>query len=433
MRREPYRTAALGAGCIVAALMTLACAHPSRDRAWARGDLATRTGLRTSAAVGGELDPDEAAAVALHSSPAFAADIARLQAAEADVQIAKQIDNPRLSTLAPFGTITASATLVVPLASLLQRPARTRAAVHAQEAAAESLVQTGLDLVRDVRVACADCLLIDRQQAVLDDLVGLATELFALTETRVTAGEVAAAQADAVQANLERAIDASSDAQTQGALCHARLEALVGVSPLPPLVAGELAAPADAPPLESLLQTAKGARPDVRASMLLLEAAGARAGWERRRILSISAQADVQWTAAAVGARVGPVVELPVFNLNRGGIARAEAEVAQAWHRVQGLRQQVVLEVVTARRRFDQARRSQHRYAQTIVPALERTLDAASLRFSAGDESYLPVLDALAQLANARLRDAELQAEVTRAWAELERATGARLRVEGTS
>ena len=120
-------------------------------------------------------------------------------------------------------------------------------------------------------------------------------------------------------------------------------------------------------------------------------------------------------------------MELPVFNQNRGGVARAEAEIAQAWHRSQALRQQVVLEVVTSRSQFEQARQSRDRFAEKIVPALERTFDAASLRFSTGDDSYLPVLDALRQLADARLRTAELEADTRRAWAELERATGAQL------
>ncbi len=378
-------------------------------------------------AVGGELDAREATELALQNSPAFAADVARLQAAEADVQIARQIENPRLSVLGPFGTISASATLLVPLTSLLQRPARTKAAARAQEAAAESLVQTGLDLVRDVRVAYADCLLAQRQETIRDELAGFAKELADLTDTRVVTGELAGAQGDAVRADAERAVDALSVTKTQRGLCRARLETLVGVSPLPPLVATDLRVARQAPALDELLGVAKDARPDVRASRLQLEAAGARAGWERWRILSVSAQADLQWTSDAVGARVGGSVELPVFNQNRGGVAKAEAEVALAWHRVEGLRQQVVLEVVTSRSQFEQAQQSEDRYTQTIVPALERTFDAASLRFNTGDDSYLPVLDALRQLADARLRTAELQADVRRAWAELERATGAQL------
>ena len=61
--------------------------------------------------------------------------------------------------------------------------------------------------------------------------------------------------------------------------------------------------------------------------------------------------------------------------------------------------------------------------------ASSRRADAARLRYELGEDSYLVVLDALGRQTAAELRVAELDADVRRARAELERAIGHRLGV----
>ena len=167
----------------------------------------------------------------------------------------------------------------------------------------------------------------------------------------------------------------------------------------------------------------------MRAAELALESAALRAGWERSRVVNLSAQVDVQWDRSSGDARVGGALELPIFNQNQGGIGRAEAAIESARHRVRQLRQQVTLELVRANAALEQARASLERYTQEILPPLNDALDAATLRYELGDDSYLVVLDAFARLTNAQLREAELEADVRRAHAELERAAGARMEI----
>lgn len=424
---------------LVPALLALvgaaSCASPSRDRAWVDESLVERTGFGFLNQDGDEppriddgLDEDEAVVLALAHSPTFAADMARLRAARADFEEAARVSNPQLSLFGPVGAITAAASLLAPVMELIQLPQRTEAAGRALESVAESLVQSGLDLVRDARLAHVDASLATRRLEILEALEENAVDLASIAEARADEGDVSPADALAVRADAFVARDRVVVARRDRTTAIARLRVLLGREAGPDLdVVLRRPLPGAVPDLEPLLGLARVERPDVRAAELELEGAAARAGWERSRIVRLSAQVQVQWNASAVGARLGGIAELPLFNQNQGGIGRAEAAIEGAAHRVDAVRQRVTLEVVEARALLEQSLDSLTRYERDVVPPLSSALDAARLRFELGDDSYLVVLDALDRLGAARLRLAELEADVRRAHAQLERATGARI------
>ena len=414
----------------------LGCGSASRDRGWVNDALVERTrhgfqdGSDSEVNWDDGLDEDEVVDVALAESPAYAADLARLRSAQADFDEAARLTNPRLSLQAPFGAIKAAASLVAPLLELFQLPRRKRAADRMVQSVAESLVQSGLDLIRDVRVAHIDAHLAVRRMDVLERLAETAAELATIAEARSDAGDVSPADALAVRADASVAADQVTLARRERTVAVAQLRVLLGQDAGPPLqVVMARPLPSATPDLRSLLRVARTSRPDVRAAELALESAALRAGWERSRVVNLSAQVDVQWDRSSGGARVGGALELPIFNQNQGGIGRAEAAIESARHRVRQLRQQVTLELVRANAALEQARASLERYTQEILPPLNDALDAATLRYELGDDSYLVVLDAFARLTNAQLREAELEADVRRAHAELERAAGARMEI----
>lgn len=427
------------------AALAAACASPSRDRGWVDDALVERTG-HGSRSSGGErgldahtaddgeveagLDEDRAVALALANSPAFAADLARLRAARADFDEAARVSNPRVSLLGPLGPINAAASLVTPILELFQLPQRTEAAGRMLESVAESLVQSGLDLVRDVRIAHVEASLATRRLAILEALERNAADLAAIAEARSGAGDVSPADALAVRADAFVAADRARIARRDRTIAIAQLQVLLGREAGEDLtVLSARPLPAEAPAPGPLLRIARASRPDVRAAELELEGAAARAGWERSRVVSLTAQVDVQWNNASVGGRVGGGIDLPIFNQNQGGVGRAEAAIERAQHRVDAVRQQVTLEVVRAHAQLAQALESLDRYTRDVVPPLREALDAATLRYELGDDSYLVVLDALSRLGAARLRAADLDAEVRRAHAQLERAVGARVAI----
>ena len=74
------------------------------------------------------LTPDEAVALALWNNPAFLVTLDDLGFARADLIEARQIRNPVLSLLFPWGPKQFEATLQLPIDAIWQRPRRVKAA-----------------------------------------------------------------------------------------------------------------------------------------------------------------------------------------------------------------------------------------------------------------------------------------------------------------
>jgi hypothetical protein len=72
-----------------------------------------------------------------------------------------------------------------------------------------------------------------------------------------------------------------------------------------------------------LVREALVARPDVRAAEIGVEAAASRLGWERSRILALTAVLDANGRGTE-GFEMGPGIDLrlPILNRNQGGHAR---------------------------------------------------------------------------------------------------------------
>lgn len=109
--------------------------------------------------------------------------------------------------------------------------------------------------------------------------------------------------------------------------------------------------------LPDLIKIALAARPELRAAELAMEAAGARAKWERSKIFSLISVIDMNGEGKQ-GFEIGPglQVELPLFHRNKGGITRAEAELERAARQYAAVRQRIVMEVQESHTQLLQAR-----------------------------------------------------------------------------
>jgi cobalt-zinc-cadmium efflux system outer membrane protein len=179
---------------------------------------------------------------------------------------------------------------------------------------------------------------------------------------------------------------------------------------------------------EELERRALAARPDVRASELAVEAAGERSTLAVAEIFALSGIADANG-AGKQGFEIGPGAQLPlpILNQNQAGRQRAGAELERAAWNYRGTRQRVMLEVRTAHVRCRQAIEAWQRWSTELVPSLENLVHASQTAYEIGELSPLNVQENARQLIVARVREAELAAEVRRAWAELERSVGTRL------
>jgi cobalt-zinc-cadmium efflux system outer membrane protein len=414
------------------AVASAGCATSDRDRRWVEERLEER-GVTSGdedveRLVADGIDETEVSRIALARSPRFHAELARIDAARADLDEAARIANPQITLGGPLGPITAVAMILAPLESLWQLPARTEAATRALEATAESVVQTGLDVARDARLAHIELVLAGDRVALRREVLALVAELARIADARANVGEATSVEAALARAELGAATDALAAAGTAQAITRARLAEQLGIDPTEAeLEARDTHEPVEPPSVGELLRAARASRPDVRGVELALRAATARGGWERTRVVALAAQVETQWSGDQVGVRLGGRIDLPIFSQNQGGIGRADAEVARLTAQLEATRLRVTTEVVESRARLVQARASLALYRADVLPALAEALRVATRTWEIGEDTYLFVLDALRRQVAARLVELDLLAEARRAEAELERAIGARL------
>jgi outer membrane protein TolC len=152
-----------------------------------------------------------------------------------------------------------------------------------------------------------------------------------------------------------------------------------------------------------------------------------RAGWERSRIVLLSASLSSK-EVGANGVLSGPGIsaELPIFHHNQGLVTRADRDVEVASRRYLALKQRVAFEVTEAREQLLQAQQALAGTREAVLAPLRRGAGLAEEQYRSGDVSYLFVLENTRGLLDAQLRVSDLEAAVRRAQAQLERSVGTR-------
>ena len=419
----------------------IGCASPQADARKISADLERRSGYTLTNSKPGEivlpasvsfddgLSEDEAVTVALWNNAAFQETLADLGLSRADLVQAGMLPNPTLSMLFPIGAKPFELTARYPLEAFWLRPRRVAAAKLDYERTAQRLVQSGLDLIRDVRLACADLGLANQRLSLAETTEKLDRAIAEQAQARLRAGE--ASELEAASANIDtlQAKEQLARATHEASAFRERLRALIGLNVDRRSIAlHESPLPNDFPRDSSVLVTdALAARPDLRAAELGLEAAGKRIGLAKAEIYTFTIALNAKEVGADFLAGPGLDIPIPIFNQNQGGIAQASAKFEKAARQYITVRDRIVLEVREAHTRLAQAQQSHEQWQKHILPPLEESARLTEKSGSAGNVAYLFVLETERKLSDARLKAATAAADVRRARAELERSVGRRL------
>jgi cobalt-zinc-cadmium efflux system outer membrane protein len=382
-----------------------------------------------------ELSADDAVAIALWNSARFRVELARLGYSRADLAEAGTLPNPVLSVLFPVATRTLEASLTYPFGTLLQMPMRVAAAKLDVERTARAMVEVALDLIRDVRFAAIDADAANRRIAVRARLNETWTHVTDLTEVRLRAGDATDVELRAARAEAIAAADEVARAKNEATIAKERMRRLLGLGADPRAAAltvkHEEARAVPPPAREQLEAAALAARPDVRAADVAVDAAAKRLGWERARILQLFARLDAKPVGSLGGAPIvfppGLTAEIPIFGWNKGGRARANAELQQATMRCLAVREDVITDVRVARERVEQAAASLIAFRDRVAPLHAANVRAVTAAYESGSETYLMVLDTVRRAQEAELRAIDVEADLARAHAMLARAVGAKV------
>jgi cobalt-zinc-cadmium efflux system outer membrane protein len=376
------------------------------------------------------IDAQEAVAIALWNNASFQESLSQLGFVKADLAQAGLLANPSFSMLFPLGPKQLEFTALVPLEALWLRPRRVAIARVDAERVAESLVQNGLDLIRDVRVGLSDLQLGRDRLMLAQDAVRLRERISEITQARARAGEAAQLEVAAADSELLQAREDIQRRAYENAVMNERLRHLIGFASAD---TNTSFAPLEATPAltdspADLARRALAGRPDVRAAELGVELAAKRAGLATAEVFALSGIIDANG-AGKEGFEIGPGMQLPIpiFNQNQAGRGRAAAELERATWSCIGTQRRARMEVGETFLRYEHASSGLKGWTNGVLPSLEELVRNSQRAYELGETSPLVVQENARQLLAAKTREAELHAELRRAWAELERAVGVRL------
>jgi len=374
------------------------------------------------------LSEDEAVALALWNNAAFQEALATLGFQRADLLLAGQLGNPSFVTLFPAGAKQLQFTALLPVEAFWLRPRRVAVAKIDLESASEQLVATGLDLVRNVRIAFVELVLAEDRLKAATQSVEVQERIADLTRRRFDAGDVAGLESDQAAAVALQSRQLLERHRRDEKLARARLRQLLGLREhdfLPALVRAAIPAGPRIAEAE-LLRRALAARPELRANELALQAAAKRGQLSKAEAFLVGAGFDVK--GSPTGAQAGPGLNLtlPILNQNQGARARAEASSHVLVRRHLALHDRIQLEVREALTRREHALRELGLIQSRILPALESAANHARQSLQAGEASPGVFLESERRLADGQVLLAEAIAEVRRSEAEISRAVGRR-------
>jgi cobalt-zinc-cadmium efflux system outer membrane protein len=361
------------------------------------------------------LTQKEAVAIAVWNNPQLRVDLADLGFARADLIEAGMLPNPVFSVLFPLGPKQLEYTLSFAVDVLWQRPRRVASANLNAEKVAENLVNNGLALVRNVHVSFADLNLAIEKLKIMEDEADLDEEIAEIASIRMQAGDISELEETSFRLAASRTREASITARRDAEIQKIRFLTLLGliseysdlqINPDPVSITDTLDP-------EFLIETGLACRPDLRAAELEIEIAGERLGWERSKIINLTALLDAN-AEGKNGFEMGPGMdfEIPLFYFNQGGTARARAEIQRAADNYLVMQQSIRAEILEAFQSYRSAKQSYEFLEDEILTQAEQAAKNAEQAYISGEISYLEFLEFRRQLLKTRLRIIESEAEV---------------------
>ncbi len=372
------------------------------------------------------LDEAEAVATGLANNSLFQAALAQLGMAGGDAVQASLIANPQVLMYFPSGAKEGQYTLYAPIESYFLRPTRVKIANREYRRIGDQLVQNGLNVARDIRLAYIDLALANEQSRLANEAVKIRTDIANLTRDRFKDGDISELETIASKVDSLNA-KANDGVQRQNiAIARARLASLLGIptveSPLEPTSLETVALPELDE--QQLLETAMACRPDYHAARWAIAAASERTHLSRWIFWRADSVVDVRHGTDDTRTGTGLRFDLPIFNRNQGGILRADWELNAAMHARDAIKDQIYQDVRVAYRQLCQSQANLAILEKEVLPNLTEAVAIAEKGFADGGTDYLLVLQTTTLYLDVRSRILDQRAIMRRAVAELERGVG---------
>ncbi|PIR01291.1 MAG: hypothetical protein COV66_02415 [Nitrospinae bacterium CG11_big_fil_rev_8_21_14_0_20_45_15] len=368
------------------------------------------------------LTEQEAVAIALWNNAAFQADLAQLGVSRAEMLTAGMFKNPNFTMLFPIGTKQLESWLLLPLSEFKMRPHRLDIARLSASKVADSLIQNGLNLARDTQLAFANLFQAEKTLALLTEQAQLDSKIADIAKKQFQLGDISELEAH------RKAIDAMNVLDQKNRMGHDvqvfrhRLISLLGIESVEDFKLVPETISYAGEDINNLLKTAYASRPDLRIVELEIESAGKQIGWEEDKVINFIGILDANSVKTEVGP--GMRLDIPIFNQNEGGIARAHAELDVAGKKYLAVREKIKLSVLETHTQFLSAKEGFEIVTNKILPQQEKRLNISRQALENGEISFLSNLEVERDWILAKVREIAALADLQRTTAQLGHSIG---------
>ena len=382
--------------------------------------------------------------LAIKNNPALAAQRYTVETAEGRQQQAGSMPNPRLELsnssnafLSNGGEYSRS----IGLSQDIPVGGRLGAQEHMADAglrlAIANLRQTEAALAGQVATSYYRLLVLKRQIATRDALIGVDQKLLDATTARMQAGEVSPLDVSTAELETERLKEQQMLLQNQYDAELANLNQLLGRSARTPLMlADTLPSDTTLGNLGDLQQQALKDRPDLQAAQFESEQAQAQVSlarserWEDWSVGVSSGQSRLDVAGAPPQASEHEIgvtlsIPLPLWNRNKGNVAAALSGGRQADANVAALKLQIQNEVVTAFSQLQRLSDVTARYRDRLLPLSEKSIALAQQGYNQGQVSIVEVVTAERQHSEVEIAYLDALDQYLQAYAALDQVVGA--------
>ena len=408
-------------------------------------DSRARVRARVAALMARPLTVERALQVALLNNRELRATLEQLGVAQADLVQAGLLQNPVISGDLVNSTrgngLGGGLGLSQSLLSVFLIPAKRSLAKARLRHAVVTVGQAALVLARDVRVAFVRSQAAEQELGLMRSRAQAAELAHELAQRQFDAGNIAPLDHQLFAAALDRARVDLADAQLATTVAREALTGLLGLW-------GEDVAWAFAEPLSSTLppetelggleQRGMQSRLDLSAARFEAQSIAYALALRRRGLVpelnvGVSARNEVgddvghEWV-------LGPSLslELPIFDPGHADIARIQAHLRQAQHRLQDVAIHVRSEIRVHRAQLVAARRKVEYYERTVLPRAESITELTLQQYNAMLVGTYQLLETRTDQIDARQDYVEALRDYWVARSELELAVGGGLSAGGT-
>ncbi len=381
------------------------------------------------------LSLDDILAVARAENPTFKEFEANRAAARAEIVASFAHPNPEIelgiSWSDPRDPASETAreysiALTQPLEWPAQRRARRRAAVVGLDVVEHEAEAFRVALRAEVTTAFWRVLFEEQRLLLAEENASIAEDLCALIERRAATGEAAAIEHIRARVESWRAVRLTQAQRREIATARAVLNALCGGA-LPGHYRLDGALPRSLPPADGreALAQALSHHPAIRRiETLRLQREAELAGARAARLPAPAPGVLIEREADAHTAGATLSVEIPLWDRNQGGVARAEAALQQVDAELARARVEIERGVLVALEAYQAAREQTAAFEGGLRADAARVLETERFLFDQGEADLLQMLDARRVAQETEAEALQAAFDLARSRADLEAALG---------